>query len=151
MRRSCGTDPVQCTGPRLLDRMSRSARVARLPYDFFSPQLAHWNAGAMAKSCRRLFAGELQPRHRQAAQESGRVPRQVLLDACGAFEAAVRDPAALYTSRTFAVHRWQCSWCREDATMLASVALRDVVFQVGNESAAKGALCMAGPGASWPG
>ncbi|CAJ1413256.1 unnamed protein product [Effrenium voratum] len=59
----CGDDPVQCTGPRIVDRVSwehlrrnvgcrQKGCVLRLPFDFFSPNIALWNAGNMVKECR---------------------------------------------------------------------------------------------------
>eukprot|EP00434_Breviolum_minutum_P039918 symbB.v1.2.035460.t1/scaffold4779.1/size34930/1 len=130
-QRSCGSDPVLCTGPRLIDRMSllhsscRRGCVARLPFDYFSPNLARWNAASMTSSCRDLFAdpGQLLPNHRQA-----------LRFACASLEALLRDEAALHSGSTFAVHRWQCSWCREDVSMRATMPLREIIFEVGNAS-----------------
>lgn len=129
-QRSCGSDPVQCTGPRLIDRMSlshsscRRGCVARLPFDYFSPHLARWNAASMTSSCRDLFiGGQLLQNHRQA-----------LRFACASLEASLRNDAALRSSSTFAVHRWQCSWCREDVSMRATMPLREIIFEVGNES-----------------
>merc|ERR1712232_768359 len=63
--RTCGNDPVLCTGPRLIDRLSfdylrsnpscgRVGCIARLPFDYFSPHIALWNAGNMAKGCREM-------------------------------------------------------------------------------------------------
>eukprot|EP00913_Durusdinium_trenchii_P007287 g6849.t1 len=130
-QRSCGHDPVQCTGPRLVDRVSKqhlscsSGCVARLPFDYFSPQLARWNVASMTKSCSELFGepAKLLPNHRKA-----------LHFACTSLDAALRDDAALYTESTFAVHRWQCSWCREDHSMQATMPLRELLFEVGNET-----------------
>lgn len=129
-QRSCGSDPVQCTGPRLIDRMSlshsscRRGCVARLPFDYFSPHLARWNAASMTTSCRDLLGdGQLLQNHRQA-----------LRFACASLEASLRNDAALRSSSTFAVHRWQCSWCREDVGMRAAMPLREIIFEVGNES-----------------
>ena len=60
----CGDDPVECTGPRILDSMSikyehantgeSAAKVVRLPYQYFSPRIARWNSGNMAKPCTRF-------------------------------------------------------------------------------------------------
>ncbi|CAJ1336933.1 unnamed protein product, partial [Effrenium voratum] len=103
-QRSCGTDPVQCTGPRLLDAVSLRflrgggslSAVARLPFDYFSPHLARWNAGAMTTSCRDL-AGDIEPLLPEH--------REVLLFACRGLERALQNDAALQSERTFAVHR----------------------------------------------
>lgn len=134
-RKDCGSDPVQCTGPRLIDRLSlqrmrrqpgcaRDGCVARLPFDFFSPQLALWNAGNMAKACSDY--GRLE----SLLSEQ----RKALLMACGALEHSLQDPAVLRTPRSFAVHRWQCSWCREDDSMRAVIPLSKLLWQVGNET-----------------
>lgn len=132
--RHCGADPVLCTGPRLLDRLSFAhlrahpacgsrGCIVRLPYQYFSPHIARWNAHNMESSCRQLM-------------ESAGSARQarVALSACQKFERAVRYPAALRSSRTFAVHHWQCSWCREDPTSFQTVPLHEMIWRVGNES-----------------
>lgn len=59
----CGEDPVQCTGPRIVDQVSwehlrrnsgcrKKGCVLRLPFDYFSPNIALWNAANMVKECR---------------------------------------------------------------------------------------------------
>jgi len=58
----CGDDPVQCTGPRLIDRLSWNylrrtpacgvhGCLVRLPFAYFSPNIARWNANNMVKQC----------------------------------------------------------------------------------------------------
>ncbi|CAK9036610.1 unnamed protein product [Durusdinium trenchii] len=121
-QRSCGHDPVQCTGPRLVDRVSKqhlscsSGCVARLPFDYFSPQLARWNVASMTKSCSELFGepAKLLPNHRKA-----------LHFACTSLDAALRDDAALYTESTFAVHRVGNVAGAERSAMKRSTPLRD--------------------------
>jgi len=131
--RRCGDDPVLCTGPRLIDRLSLAPQqylgceaigcIARLPFDYFSPHIARWNAGSMARACRDML------------QEPGNGPHaKVLGTACHRFERALEYPSALESSRTFAVHHWQCSWCREDAMLRQTVPLHELVWRVGNET-----------------
>eukprot|EP00933_Yihiella_yeosuensis_P064618 TRINITY_DN68061_c0_g1_i1.p1 TRINITY_DN68061_c0_g1~~TRINITY_DN68061_c0_g1_i1.p1 ORF type:complete len:496 (+),score=74.84 TRINITY_DN68061_c0_g1_i1:42-1490(+) len=142
--KACGTDPVKCTGPRLIDRLSSEhvlknpgcawsggchGCIARLPFEYFSPEIARWNAGSMAKGCRELsFVG--------SSSES-----QVVRTACSRFEQAISYPAAFRTSRTFAVHHWQCSWCRDDETMRMTIPLTEIVWKVGNDTMRAAADC----------
>eukprot|EP00930_Biecheleria_cincta_P060084 TRINITY_DN45770_c0_g1_i1.p1 TRINITY_DN45770_c0_g1~~TRINITY_DN45770_c0_g1_i1.p1 ORF type:complete len:582 (-),score=83.62 TRINITY_DN45770_c0_g1_i1:8-1516(-) len=134
--KACGSDPVLCTGPRLIDRLSLEhirqqpacgshGCLARLPFEYFSPNLARWNAGNMAQSCRELAA---EPSSLEVAHAGA------LLGACGRLEKAIAYPAAMQTPRTFAVHHWQCSWCREDEALQRTVPLREVLWRVGNET-----------------
>lgn len=134
--RSCGTDPVLCTGPRLIDRLSldhvrqkaacgRWGCVVRLPFEYFSPHIAHWNAGAMTRSCRELLGKHIDSRHSAVAQA-----------ACQRLERALVYPGALRSKETFAVHHWQCSWCRSDPAFLQTIPLRAVLWRAGNESLA---------------
>lgn len=130
----CGNDPVLCTGPRLIDRLSfdhirkwpgcvASGCVVRLPFDYFSPKIAHWNAGNMVRGCRNTNLLSRDKRHLAAMQ-----------NACYMLGGALRNPSALHSQRTFAVHHWQCSWCRNDDTLRLTVPLQEVAWRVGNET-----------------
>lgn len=133
----CGDDPVQCTGPRLVDRLSWEyvyrnpscglyGCIARLPFDYFSPHIAQWNAQTMVRECSHQEARGLHfPKVRR-----GRLATR----ACRSLEHALQYPAALRTSSTFAVHHWQCSWCRQDESMSQTMPLSEILWRVGNES-----------------
>merc|ERR1712039_591381 len=133
--KTCGSDPVLCTGPWLIDRLSfdymranptcgTAGCLVRLSFDYFSPHIAMWNTANMAKGCREIEA------------EPGNVEYEsVLKSACRRFEQSVKYPDALRSERTFAVHHWQCSWCRSDTTLLATVALQEVIWHAGNQTA----------------
>ncbi|CAK9001647.1 unnamed protein product [Durusdinium trenchii] len=142
----CGEDPVQCTGPRIVDRVSwehlrrnpachKSGCVLRLRYDYFSPNIALWNAGNMVKECR--------PRDRYSRWSWGSTSKEkerMVTDACRSLSRALDRPTALHSNRTFAVHHWQCSWCREDEALRKSVSLAEIVWAVMNESQAEAPL-----------
>lgn len=134
----CGDDPVQCTGPRLIDRLSwdyvrRSQScgiygcLVRLPFDYFSPDIAFWNARNMAKECS-LQGAETYWYTRKKQR------RKLVLRACRGLEHSLSYPAALRTKHTFAVHHWQCSWCREDDSLRGTMQLDEVIWRVGNET-----------------
>lgn len=133
----CGDDPVQCTGPRLIDRLSWEHMmknpacgpvfgcIVRLPFAYFSPNIARWNAGNMVKKCRVDF--DYPDARRRRTKE---------LHACRALEKALQYPEALQSPRqTYAVHHWQCSWCRQDDTLRRSVPIHEVYWLAGNISA----------------
>eukprot|EP00747_Dinoflagellata_sp_TGD_P072275 gnl/TRDRNA2_/TRDRNA2_157413_c0_seq1.p1 gnl/TRDRNA2_/TRDRNA2_157413_c0~~gnl/TRDRNA2_/TRDRNA2_157413_c0_seq1.p1 ORF type:complete len:514 (-),score=66.92 gnl/TRDRNA2_/TRDRNA2_157413_c0_seq1:66-1607(-) len=133
----CGDDPVQCTGPRLVDRLSwqylrdhkdqgTHGYLARLPYAYFSPAIARWNAGNMVKACVDPVSTYLR------SFESRR--RRLQIRACKSLHQALAYPLALRRKQTYAVHHWQCSWCREDEGMRREMHLDEVVWLVGNES-----------------
>lgn len=138
----CGEDPVQCTGPRLVDRLSwehvrrhpacprRGSELGclvRLPFAYFSPNIARWNAHNMIRECR--YQGSA------VTWSSGRGKRGTLVQrACRSLQNALDFPSALQSEQTYAVHHWQCSWCRKDSTMEHTVPLCEIEWQVGNES-----------------
>lgn len=133
----CGDDPVKCTGPRLLDRLSWSYAqrpcdpegcLVRLPYTYFSPEIAAWNAENMVKECSTSAFQSDTFRMKEASWKK-RVER-----ACDSLAQVLQYPSALRTNRTYTVHQWQCSWCREDAAMKQTVTLNSVIWLVGNES-----------------
>lgn len=125
----CGEDPVQCTGPRIVDQVSwehlrrnsgcrKKGCVLRLPFDYFSPNIALWNAANMVKECRprerpsRGSLNWLDPHlHKGSLKESR---PSMVCDACRSLSRALEWPTALHSNRTYAVHHWQCSWCREE-------------------------------------
>lgn len=134
----CGDDPVQCTGPRLIDRLSweylrrkpdcgTHGCIVRLPYTYFSPDIARWNAQNMKKECR-LQGGETYYYSKRKTQT------RLVLRACRSLEQTLAYPAALRTKRTYAVHHWQCSWCREDESLRGTVQMNEVIWKVGNET-----------------
>lgn len=57
--------------------------------------------------------------------------RRMTLHACRFLEQAMSYPAALQSYRTFAIHHWQCSWCRQDAS--AARGSHGVCLQCRNE------------------
>lgn len=137
----CGDDPVQCTGPRLVDRLSweHTRRnptctwhgtgrgcIVRLPFPYFSPNVAQWNAPAMLRECREHDG--------PTAWHQRHERRMLVRRACRGLEHALKQPAALQSARTHAVHHWQCSWCRQDASMRQTIPLREILWEVGNES-----------------
>eukprot|EP00929_Paragymnodinium_shiwhaense_P066648 TRINITY_DN33454_c0_g1_i3.p1 TRINITY_DN33454_c0_g1~~TRINITY_DN33454_c0_g1_i3.p1 ORF type:complete len:848 (-),score=177.82 TRINITY_DN33454_c0_g1_i3:119-2662(-) len=146
----CGDDPVQCTGPRLLDRLSwRHVRqrqdrggglggsclheeygcLTRLPYVYFSPQIARWNAGNMVKECNRGGKSDAWV----VTWQSARLKREAA--SCAALERALQQPEALQSVKTtYAVHHWQCSWCRKDDSMRDVVSIDEVAWIAGNTS-----------------
>jgi hypothetical protein len=116
----CGSDPVECTGPRLLERLTwRSVSdkdhgvIVRLPYDYFYADLALWNAGAMEAACDRWT--------------SDFVKKANVEKACRDLRRAQESPTALRTSRSVLAHQWQCSWCREDEELLTLVSISAAV------------------------
>merc|ERR1712194_307494 len=136
----CGDDPVSCTGPRLIDRLSwehvyRNSGcgaygcIARLPYQYFSPHIAHWNVGNMVKEC---VGPAVQADRLWFPREP--VRSKLSTRACQKLEQVIHYPSALRTASTFAVHHWQCSWCRKDETMLRTVPLMEIIWLVGNET-----------------
>lgn len=139
----CGSDPVQCTGPRLIDRLSweharRSAAcdekgcLARLPFAYFSPVLARWNAHNMVKEC--SWRGRIDDSWKWLSDGQKKKERREL-HACKRLERALQYPDALRSQlRTYAVHHWQCSWCREDDGMRATMNLQEVIWLAGNSS-----------------
>lgn len=147
----CGDDPVQCTGPRLLERLSwqhilrnpacgRWGCLARLPYKYFSPVLARWNAHNMVKECKPGSTSDWSLRTIGGLQ--GQRLRE--LRACTLLEHALQYPEVLRSARrTFAVHHWQCSWCRQDDAMRQSISLQEVVWLAGNMSLAGSATLRA--------
>lgn len=132
----CGNDPVLCTGPRLIDRLSlrhirenrecvASGCLIRLPFQYFSSHIAMWNVGSMARGCRDMLS---KVRFFKADEA------EVAQSACRMFEDTLHNPSVLQTNRTFAVHHWQCSWCRKDDTMHVTIPLMELVWRVGNET-----------------
>jgi len=131
--KNCGDDPVACTGPRLVDRLSLEERgcgkfgcVVRLPYQFFYPQIAHWNSDAVRHGC--VWMNQLS--HDTRSDKMLRSTNK----ACRWFEDVSEYPSALQSRDTFAIHKWQCSWCREDSTLKKTLPLSDIVYRVGNET-----------------
>eukprot|EP00927_Polykrikos_kofoidii_P072806 TRINITY_DN68900_c0_g1_i1.p1 TRINITY_DN68900_c0_g1~~TRINITY_DN68900_c0_g1_i1.p1 ORF type:complete len:855 (+),score=145.88 TRINITY_DN68900_c0_g1_i1:157-2721(+) len=134
----CGNDPVECTGPRLLDRLSwshlrknqacgRIGCVVRLPFAYFSPNIAFWNAKNMIKNCQ--GQADSLPVSWRASQRRRKLERR----ACKALERTLAYPEALHNARrTHAVHHWQCSWCREDDSMRRTIPVHQVAWLVGN-------------------
>lgn len=43
-------------------------------------------------------------------------------------------PAALQSEHTYAIHHWQCSWCRKDASLESMMPIHAIIWSVGNES-----------------
>ncbi|EQC37580.1 hypothetical protein SDRG_05176 [Saprolegnia diclina VS20] len=92
-------DPVSLTGPRLVEAVFHNfdahragARVTVFPEEYFYPEIAYWNLGRLLQLCR----DRLDPLGRKACNW-------------------LRDhPKGLHTTKTHAVHHWQCTWCRGD-------------------------------------
>eukprot|EP00435_Cladocopium_sp_Y103_P062440 s948_g24.t1 len=113
----CGEDPVQCTGPRIVDQVSwehlrrnsgcrKKGCVLRLPYDYFSPNIALWNAANMVKECRPRERPSslnwLDPHlHKDSLKESR---PSMVSDACRSLSRALEWPTALHSNRTYAVN-----------------------------------------------
>ncbi|CAE8663901.1 unnamed protein product, partial [Polarella glacialis] len=145
----CGDDPVQCTGPRLVDRLSwqhlqRSPAcsshgcVVRLPFDYFSPNIARWNAGNMIRECgdtaksRKSFARDSYASRGRRGDDSEQAA--LVRKACSSLSHVLQSPSALQSNRTYTVHHWQCSWCRQDETLERRIPLDAIIWRVGNES-----------------
>eukprot|EP01062_Namystynia_karyoxenos_P033042 TRINITY_DN24316_c0_g1_i1.p1 TRINITY_DN24316_c0_g1~~TRINITY_DN24316_c0_g1_i1.p1 ORF type:complete len:794 (+),score=195.28 TRINITY_DN24316_c0_g1_i1:65-2383(+) len=121
-------DPVTCTGPRMLDQIVRSpdafcrqqekalgapsGSVLRLPWRYFSAEPAFWNLHQLRAGCTTM---------QQAGVE----------EACRLLEMVASNVAALRTNRSYAVHHWQCSWCREDAALQSTEPLAAAVGRAG--------------------
>jgi len=138
----CGEDPVQCTGPRLVDRLSweyirrhpscprttaSHGCLVRLPFVYFSPNIARWNAGNMARECtghREAFST-----YSYRSRKPSRIRR-----ACKSLEMTLSYPAVFQSKHTFAIHHWQCSWCRKDASLESVMPIHAIIWSVGNES-----------------
>lgn len=126
----CGDDPVQCTGPRLIDRLSwkhlrenpacgHQGCLVRLPYVYFSPHVAEWNAHNMVKKC----SG---PPSKKKREEHKKVNKTEQLMACQGLEKSLQYPSVHRTNATFAIHHWQCSWCRKDPALQRTVSLKQI-------------------------
>lgn len=111
-------DPVECTGPRVLDseaRIYNQSRMLILPYAYFSPTVAQWNAAALVSSC--SFAP---PSRKRAC----RILRNVL-----------DSPKLLFSWRTLVIHHWQCSWCRTDKSLRSTTPLGNIHAQFSTHNA----------------
>eukprot|EP00667_Euglena_gracilis_P012925 EG_transcript_13305 len=87
-------DPVTLTGPRMLHSTYHSGAdevrgVVAFPEDYFYPEIAYWNLGNMRKACKSVSSWN--EKECQALQSF---------------------PRGRYTNNTYAVHHWQCTWCR---------------------------------------
>eukprot|EP01065_Artemidia_motanka_P003292 TRINITY_DN11589_c0_g1_i1.p1 TRINITY_DN11589_c0_g1~~TRINITY_DN11589_c0_g1_i1.p1 ORF type:complete len:717 (+),score=135.30 TRINITY_DN11589_c0_g1_i1:163-2313(+) len=121
-------DPVSCTGPRMLDSVLRAGSrceqapappghppsagtaVVRLPWQYFSSEPALWNVDNLRLGC--------------ATKAHKGVEA-----ACAMLRNAVQDPARLRSNRSFGVHHWQCSWCRQDQALARTGSLRSAVLE----------------------
>mmetsp|Transcript_43340 Transcript_43340/g.114288 ORF Transcript_43340/g.114288 Transcript_43340/m.114288 type:complete len:388 (+) Transcript_43340:3054-4217(+) len=142
----CGSDPVQCSGPRLIERLTSEYRdsgdshprvaelqsngthskLLRLPFEFFSPNIAMWNSATMQKACRSSGA------HLDTSRGGVRETRKSQI--CRMLDRALRNPDALQTNLSYLVHHWQCSWCRNDPDLEQTRSIREVLFELGNAS-----------------
>eukprot|EP00439_Symbiodinium_sp_Y106_P037231 s2226_g4.t1 len=54
---------------------------------------------------------------------------ELVREACRSLDRTLASPTALHSGRTYAVHHWQCSWCRDDEGLRREVPLAELLAQ----------------------
>ncbi|OLP91744.1 hypothetical protein AK812_SmicGene26531 [Symbiodinium microadriaticum] len=52
---------------------------------------------------------------------------ELVREACRSLDLTLASPTALHSGRTYAVHHWQCSWCRDDEELRREVPLAELL------------------------